>query len=332
MLYFDQVHPIILENSSKEDREYAKKLSKSEIYKLNGELLNNLYQSVLRCNVDFGDIPLSKGDLSKLKNFNTLECLDLLHDLMQKNGIDEPAVQDIKKCVNNILKLKPSFTEAFEVDNKYIMTLYNTMVLCVIDATSTIIASYMDYLIGPNRVGYSITNKYDRGRGTLAIDNIRKFNSLVDDCSMEKTLKQLLEYQRKNFMGEEFVGIGFVVVGLLSIVPIMRELIYFFYHSRVTISDYLNMEASFIENHKLTIEMSTIHNEKKKKDIIRKQDAQIKKMRRLADKIAINSVDKSDYTRMKTKEDEGIWSLSALEKNISKKSFQELNDEELKFM
>lgn len=75
-----KVNSIVMEASTKEDRKYMEKMSKDDIHKINGQQVQNLYQAVMKkSNIDFGDIPDSKGDIEKVKYYDsTVECLKAL--------------------------------------------------------------------------------------------------------------------------------------------------------------------------------------------------------------------------------------------------------------
>ena len=99
-----QVNPIVMEASSPQDRKYMRTMSKEDIHQINGASIQRLYQTVLdKKNCDFGDIPTSKGDLSKVKYLtSTKECLKVLKELMTMNGIQEPGIAEIETAIGNV--------------------------------------------------------------------------------------------------------------------------------------------------------------------------------------------------------------------------------------
>ena len=134
-------------------------------------------------------------------------------------------------------------------------------------------------------------------------------------------LEYMLMEQRKNFAGETVVVTGAIIMILLSIVPIIRELIFFYYHSRVRLSDYLNMQADFLEMNKLAVQASE-KSPTERKAIIKKQDDVIKKLRRKADKLQINDVDTNDVVKKEQKNEDSLWSLGNIEKQLSKNKLE----------
>lgn len=315
------VHKIVMEASSKDDQKYMTAMSKDDINQINGTLLQNLYGSVLkRKNIDFGDIEDSHGDIEKMKYYeNNMECLDVLDELYRKNNIEEPALATIRTAISNMKKYRPSFQEGFKTKHEFIMLTYNSLCMAIIDATSTVIAEYMTYIVSANDTPYKLNTKGKRGG--VALDTLQKFNTYCDNDKFGQALDYMLDEQKKNFVGDTVIVTGAIILILLSIVPTIRELIFFYYHSRVKMSDYLNMQADFLEMNKLTVEASS-KSPAERKAIVKKQEATMKKLRRAADKISINNVDMNDVAKKEQKDENSLWSLNTIEKQLNKNKLE----------
>ena len=316
------VNKIVMEASSDEDKKYMNSMSKDDINQINGTLLQNLYKSVIdRKNIDFGDIPDSAGDIEKMKYYaNTVECLDTLEELYRKHNIEEPTLVTIRTAISNMKKYRPQFQDGFRRKHEFIMVTYNSLAMSIVDATSFLIASFMDYIVYPDNK-YAVGKNARNSRGRVVTDSLEKFNTMSNNNQFSDALDYMLMEQRKNFAGETVVITGAIIMILLSIVPIIRELIFFYYHSRVRMSDYLNMQADFLEMNKLAVEASS-KSPTERKSIIKKQDAVIKKMRAKADKLQINDVDTNDVVKKEQKNENSLWSLSNIEKQLSKNKLE----------
>lgn len=313
-----RVNPIVMEASTPEDKQYMNKMSKDDIHQVNGTLIQGLYKTILeRKDCDFGDIPNSKGDIEKCKYYkSTAECLEILNELMIKNEIPTTDVDIIKEAIGGIKKYKSTFEMAFDLNQDYLILFYNTIVMAVIDATSMVIANYMDYLVGPEQSKYdSVKSRNDKYRGRISLDNLQRFNNEVKVGHFDTMADYMLESQRKNFTGTGIVITGMVIVALGSVVPITRELIYFYYRSRVKLSDYLSLQADFLELNKLGVQASN-KTAQQKKDIIRKQEKIILKFRRKADKLKINDEDIGALARKQVENDNKQFSLKSIEKQM----------------
>mgnify|MGYP001024591234 FL=1 len=313
-----KVHSIVTEASSPEDKKFIQTMSKEDIHQVNGTLVQSLYRTIIeRKDCDFGDIPDSEGDITKCKYFkSTRESLDVLSELMTKNNIPTRDVDIVNEAIGNIKKLRPTFESAFQLKQEYLILSYNTIVMAVVDATSMIIADYIDYLLGPDQVRYdSVKSRSDKGRGRVSLSNLQRFNEEVKVGHFDTMANYLLGAQRKNFTGTGIVIAGVVITALVSVVPITRELIYFYYRTRVRLSDYLDMQADFLELNKLGVQASN-KSAQQKKDIIKKQEKIILQCRRRADKLKINDEDIGVLAKKQVANDNRGFSLQNIEKQI----------------
>lgn len=318
-----RIHEIIRENATPQEKVQMMKMDKSDINNINATLIQNLYDSVLRRKlVDFGDIPDSKGDIEKVKYYETtVECLDILEEISKTNNLGQIGVSDIKECLANLKRFKSQFEQGFRMNNDMIIITFNTITMACIDATSMLIREYMDYVVNSSEDTMRIKGRYDRKRGIVALDSIKRFNDATRSGNTGKSLDYILDEQRKNFAGTEVIITGVIIMGLLSIVPIIRELIFFYYHSRVSLSDYLKLQADFLEMNKLAVESSKRSN-KDKKEILRKQEAVMKRLRKAADKLAIDTEDADDVVKKELKQENKLWSLDNIDKQITKNKME----------
>lgn len=321
MVYGDRVHSIVMEASDAEDQKYMRSMNKQDVHQINANLLQKLYESTMKRNTyDFGEIPKSEGDLEKLKCYKpTVECLDILEDLLKKNRITEPAVSEVRLAISNLMMLKPYFVEGFKLKEEWIIVVYNTTVMAVIDAVTMLIAEYMNYIVGPIKEPFKLTGKTDKSRGIVSLDSLRTFNGLVKDNTIQNTLISALHQGQKNFTGTGVVAVGAgVVFGLIAITTLTRQLILFFYQSRVKMAEYLEMESSFLEANKLSVEASKLPPDKKQR-VLAKQEKVILKMRRMADRLKINMEDAGIAAKSADKKESSQWTLKSIEKDIANK-------------
>lgn len=317
MYYAPTIPLVILEASDAEDKAYLRSMDKQDIKQLNAEYMQRLYKSALERNTcDFGEIPNSRGDITKLKCYPpTKECLDILEELLSKNRVTVPAISDVKTAIANIITLRTQFMAGFNLGQDYIILTYNTMVMAVLDAVNMLIAEYMNYLTGPSKEPFKLSGKTDKSRGLVSLDILRSFNKLVADNTLINTFSNLTS-GKNNFTG---MAIPFAIIGgLIAVLTLTRQAILYFYQSRVKLSDYLEMEASFLEANKLSVEASKLSDEKKTK-VLMKQEKVILKMRRLADRLKINNEDAGRAAKEAEKKENSGWSLKSIEKDMANK-------------
>ena len=325
----NKIDDIVMEASTSDDRSYMRKMSKDDINQINATLIQKLYASVLehkRC--DFGDIPKSNGDITKVKYYkSTIECLDVLAEIFEKNGITEPALSDIRLAISNVANNKRQFEYGFKTKIDYMIIMYNTTVMAIIDATSMLIVDYMNYIVGPNQDKYvNSSGRFDKSRGTISIDNLRKFNTLVKNGTFSTACNHFIKngddvlVAGTNVVTEGLGAVILISVGALAsiraLIVLIREMIYYIYHSRVSLSDYLESQAALLEMNRYAIENSK-RPASQKKEIIKKQESVILKLHRISDKLKINAEDTTELARKKIKEDNSTLSLGNIEQQLS---------------
>ena len=80
-------------------------------------LANKLYRMIIDKleNTDFKEIEVSKGDITKLKQYKQIkDSIEVLIQIARESnsGIDE--VNEMDKALYNIIKLRPVFTDGFK--------------------------------------------------------------------------------------------------------------------------------------------------------------------------------------------------------------------------
>lgn len=319
MIQSFRVGSIVMEASTKDDQKYMNTMSKHDVHQINGQAVQNLYElTIKRSNIDFGDIPDSKGDIEKCKYFeSTTQCLDVIKELLVKNNIADDTVDVVKKAISNMLQFRPQFTMGFKMKHDFVMLTYNSLVMAIVDTTTMLIRSYTDYIVTAEPE-YKLNTNADKKKGWVSLNSLRSFNQSCENGQMAQSLRYMLDSYKKALVGADDILItGAIVAILLSIVPVIRELIYFYYSSRVKMSDYLALQADFLEMNTLAVKAST-RSPQERKEIVKKQEKLIKDMRRMSDKIMIDHVDTDDVVKKQVKDESSIFSLTNIDKQISK--------------
>lgn len=336
MRYTVEVDSIVMEASSPDDRNYMRNMGKSDVNQINATLVQKMYENVISYNkCDFGSIPKSKGNIMKVEGMdNTIQCLDILMELHTKHNIPTQDIIDIKSTISTLNRLSSYFEQGFGLQNDYLIITYNTIVMAIMDSTSKLIADYMSYMVTPDDVTYTRGTKVDKNRGIVTIDMLRRFNKLSADGTLDSTVNLLVTNATKHSAGTRvqktpttesltvsaIVGaIAITATALLSVkalISLIREGVFAFYHSRVKMTDYLESQAAFLEMNRLVVENSNKPASQKEK-ILKKQQKVILKLRRLSDKIKINSEDMSVMGAKTLKNENSALTLDAIEKQAT---------------
>lgn len=339
------VDSIVMEASTSEDKQFMRNMSKEDVNQINATLVQKLYESVLKHNkCDFGDIPKSKGDISKVEGIETCkECLALLKELHGKHGIPTTDIDTVDTSISVLLRHKRQFETGFKLNNEYLIILYNTIVMAIMDGTSMLIADYTNYMVTPNDVEYNGVAGKNKKRGAVSIESLSKFNSLDASGSLDSTINAILSGLTKSSAGTRgkakvtesvsasallFGSIGAItavaLISVKAIVTLLRELIFYFYHLKVSLADYLDTQAAFLEMNRLAIENSN-RPASQKKEIIKKQEKVILKLRRASDKLKIKSEDVTVLAKKELEKENSTLSLSSIEKQMTEDKMNGIN-------
>ena len=257
--------------------------------------------------IDFSDIERSRGDITRIKYYDNLrECIDILLDLHSTTD-KLPGALVISTALNNFITYKTAFEHVFRVKNNVGIMIYNTFFYAIMEATSYLIASSIDFVKSETDNEYTV-NLYTDSKNTMLIDQLVKFNKTIDDGTLmkfigesEKTIIQEGAFDTFVSMGVKAASKGIDVIknhpkttlSLLAaagvlwlgsiIIPMVRETIYWIYKMRQKISDSAKLQAEFL-NTNIDLLRNTNGNEK----IIANQEKYIKTFTSIAKTFAID--------------------------------------------
>lgn len=274
-------------------------------------LTSKLYDNVVTRvdDIDFGEIELTKGDIEKLPNFNTLhECLNNMARLLIEFKQDTKPVDTVAECVSNMIESKNIWTKAYAVGADLPKVTYNTMVLAIIEATSYLVSMCVEFIKAPSQDTMKVMidkSALTKSKGHMLFKNIESFNSAYKKGQVEKAMNHVIDenMSKKNFVGMGIYtsfGAGVAVAGvvglLFCIVPIIRELIFLFYYTRVKVADFFEAQADLLQITAYNVENNRADLPKnERKDIAAKQMKVANKFRTVSNTISVscNTAEKS---------------------------------------
>lgn len=276
-------------------------------------LTSKLYESIIDKvdDIDFGEIPMSKGDITKLSNYQTLlECTETMTRLLIEFKQDTKPIDTIRTAIDNIMNSTHIWKRAFSGNIELPMVVYNTTVLAIIEATTYMISMCVEYIKVPSSDTFQITidkSALAKTKGHMIFDNLVKFNDAYRKGQITNAMEYVIKENVKNFAGTT-IGAGAALIGitalLFCIVPIIRELIFLFYYNRVRVSEYFDAQADMLQMNAYNVENNRLDLDKEqKKRITTKQIKIADKFRKFANKIGIDMKDSENKaTKEMTKE------------------------------
>ena len=303
---------ILLENCKTfSERRDLFSLTEAETLGVNNNMVNKLFQSAVnKSHVDFGDIPKSKGDITKYSGYKSMvESLDILKNLSLKNSHKIPQIETVQKALDNIVTNRNLFERGFKLNKEYVTLQYNTLVMSCVIATSALIVSYVDYVKRVDRVEFVIINA-NNTPGELCIENLTKFNKSVSTGDFIKVMNGIITSGSEGFTGTGTAIASAIIMGAIFGVTFMRDIVFYVYYSRVKIAEYLRVQALFLELNKNNINSQGYNMAADKKEkVLRNQAVLIDDLKKYADMIDVS--DRMATSNMKTdiKKENSGWKL-----------------------
>ena len=282
----------------RETRESLRNINEEDQSRVLMSLTTRLYDQIMNKvdDIDYGEIPRTKGDITKLSNYQGMqECISILADLFREYKQPLDPVDTIRSALSNLEKRADVFKKGFMTHAEFVIFTYDTVALACVQSLSLMISTCIEFIKSPtdecfdlvlNNVAVAKTYRH------LLFEDLKKFNAACAGGDMDKTLEFMMSKNGKeNFLGGVGVAAG-VILGLglvMNVIPLLRELIYFYYHTRVRISDYLSVQADLLQLNAYNLEHGRVgKSAEERKKIAKKQQAIVDSLRKTANAIAID--------------------------------------------
>ena len=267
----------------------------SVLASLTSKLYDNIVSKV--DDIDYGDIPATKGDITKLSNYEKLrECIELLRGILNEFKQDTTPIDTVSEALANIMSRKDLFGRAFKLDVELPIIMYNNTVLSIINAVSYMIATSIEFMKTPNQDSFQITLDkvaYSKTKSNMLYNNLKKFNRCCKNNDFDKAMEFIIKKRVENASVREgaVIGTGAVIAGiavLLNIIPILREMVFFFYYTRMRVSEFFDIQADLLQMNAYNVENNDKIDNEKKQRVVSKQLKIVELFRKIANKITIS--------------------------------------------
>ena len=259
-------------------------------------MTSRLYDSIIDKvdDIDFGEIPSTRGDITKLSNYNKLkECMSLMKDMLKHFKEADKPVDILVEAISNIESRTNLWKRCYNLDIEFGMIIYNTIVLAIIESTSYILSMCVDFLKSPTSDSFEIVvdrGKLNKSKNHMLFESLEKFNSSCRKGQLDKAVEGCVKANVKNFSG----GVGLTIISVLAIIiaiiPIIKELVFLFYYTRVKASDYFEAQSNLLEINAYNLEAGDrIRTGEDAKKIAEKQMAVAARFRKISNAIAVDA-------------------------------------------
>lgn len=254
--------------------------------------------------IDFGDIPKSKGDISKIPHFVEItECLDTIRGILVEFKEDTAPVDEISKAINNLKDSRSLWEKAYVFNSRVPIIFYETIALAIISSTSLLISTSIDYIKEPSEKDYSITLDkvaYHKNKDGLLFRNLKNFNKAYKNGDIKKTIEPMLKVKENvkeavdivNEFSATAIIAAVVTAGVVAsmislIIPILHELVSFFFCTRQKISDYFDIQADLLALNAEKVKLDYTKTESEREKIYNKQMKLVEKLKKIANILAV---------------------------------------------
>ncbi len=233
-----------------------------------------LYENIMKktTEIDYGKIPESKGNIEKIPNYNELlDCLNTIKDLLLNFKQSTEPVDVIMNTIDNMKKTKRTWEKAFHTDNGYGQLMYNNIVLSIVAATSLLVSSSIDYIKEPGSSDYSVVvdkASLIKTKDAVLYRNLYKINQCFMDGSLIKSVDEMGKAQTtaKNecfspldealeisVIAAVLANAGVIVLLVKTFLPLLQEIVSWFFSMKQSISDYFEIQAKLLELNAATL-------------------------------------------------------------------------------
>lgn len=302
----DLWNDIVKENMDISDRDTLKimcSINEADQNQVVAALASKLYDSIVKkiTDIDFGQIPNSKGDITKIPNyFEMSECLSNIRELLVANRQSTTPVDTIITAIDNLKSYKNIWTKGYNIDCEMVVVMYNTIALSIVTATSVLLTTMIEFIKNPESGTYEaclVKVKRNNTKDGLLFKNLAKFNKSCKKGDIEKTMTAILKSQRamreNGIITESIFATVLAGVTLISlatcIIPIIHELTSLLYCMRQKVSDYFDLEADIVRLNAEKVNYSKSKTPEAKKKIVARQMKIADRFKAISNKLAIKS-------------------------------------------
>lgn len=316
----DQYNALVKEYFDITDRETRKVLvtiNEADQNQVMGNLAAKLYDAIVKkvTDIDFGQIPASKGDITKIPNYlDMVSCLTTIRDMMVESKQSTGSADIIFLAIENMKKYQKIWEKGYFLENEMTIVFYNTIALSIVSAISLLTSATIEFIKNPQSdvIDIELAKVANhKTKDNLLFKNLDKFNNACRKGDIEKVFNEVLKAQRQlkegTIVKESISAIlftGAMVLGLLTtVIPILHQLTNALYCLRQNIAEYLAGEADVIRLNAEKVQYNRAKTPEQKKKIIARQHKIADHFKKWANRLMIKANKADAEAQRQIKED-----------------------------
>ena len=206
MFYNYDIDKVLRENldiSDKATRKYLVSLDEDDKSAVATALASALYDKIVKNvdKIDFGTIPKSMGDITKVDGFNnTVECLDIMKKLVLEYKQPTETVDIVINAIENVKGRKPLFMKGFATKAGIVINLYNLIVLSIEHSVSFLISVCIEYIKNADTKTIDLALdqvSYNNAHDNLLFEQLQTFNASCGSGELDACFTELFNVAKK---------------------------------------------------------------------------------------------------------------------------------------
>ena len=262
-------------------------------------LSQKLYSHIINKvdDIDFGTIPESKGDITKIQNYDQLmDCITVMSEVLARYNQPTTPIEVVQLAVQNVIDRTDKFVMGYKLNIEMPIVIYNTIVLSIVSSVSYLIASCLEYVKQPEDMGFEISLDKAatiKSADALLFKDLTKFNNTCASGEFDKAMDFMLSAKAKNFTGGIMLGfsasaVAIALAAVLLIIPAIRELVFLFYYTRESISTYFELQANLLTMNAYNVQNNLARDAKERKKIATNQKKIAEAFNKISNKVKVN--------------------------------------------
>ena len=289
-------------------------------------LTNKLYQMIVAKidDIEKGDIPKSRGDITRLPKYNQMkECAKTLTSIFEQYKEDTAPIKVIENAIDNLEDNSDVFVQSYMAKVDFGIMIYESVTLAVIGSLSYMIACCIEYVKDPKNDGLTIVmdkTGVAKVKEHLLYENLVKFNEACRTNDIENAIRPLIKNRTQNLFGVGGLvlvkGILIAIPVIIALIPLVKDLVYYFFAARQRVSVYFDIQADLLEmNANELKDNPNITTDADRKSVIRKQLQVARTFRQIADKLAVEAKTAENKADKEIKKDNKKYRIDDVETN-----------------
>lgn len=272
-------------------------------------LTSKLYDNIVDKidDIDFGTIPLSKGDITKVENYEQmLDCIGVMRSIVEEYKQSPEPLDIILTAIENVKSRTRLWEKAYALNVELPIVLYNTIVLSIVSGLSIMIGTSIEFIKSPTSPDLKASLDkvaYNKSKDNLLFENLSKFNNCCARGEIDRVVEHIFNGNTKELTGSTIGAVGAIAFITLAknIVPMLQELVFFAYHAKQSVSDYFAVQADLLQSNANILQYKDIDPDKCKK-IYARQNKIADAFRKISNVFAIKTKRAEAETKKDVKE------------------------------